>query len=181
MGWLQGLNELTPSEQYTAAAKTSSLESTSKSLAALSDVFKKDLKLPGMLSAPTLTPGDKSQIIQELQRHMGGMDKGDIVKNFLTTLAANNRLAILESVCANFATLMSAAKGEMDLVITSAQVRYSVYVVGQHLSSPWRQRLDQKTLQRLETAVSKSEYSQGKRLKVVSKVRLPLRICIEGH
>ena len=32
------------------------------------------------------------------------------------------------------------------------------------------QKLDQKTLQRLETAVAKSEYSQGKKLKVVSKV-----------
>lgn len=33
------------------------------------------------------------------------------------------------------------------------------------------QKLDNKTLQRLETAVAKSEYSQGKKLKVVTKVR----------
>lgn len=33
------------------------------------------------------------------------------------------------------------------------------------------QKLDPKTLQRLETAVAKSEYSQGKKLKVVPKVR----------
>ena len=32
------------------------------------------------------------------------------------------------------------------------------------------QKLDQKILQRLETAVAKSEYSQGQRLKVVTKV-----------
>ena len=32
------------------------------------------------------------------------------------------------------------------------------------------QKLDTKTLQRLETAVAKSEYSQGKKLKVVTKV-----------
>ena len=32
------------------------------------------------------------------------------------------------------------------------------------------QKLDPKTLQRLETAVAKSEYSQGKKLKVVPKV-----------
>lgn len=31
-------------------------------------------------------------------------------------------------------------------------------------------KLDTKTLQRLETAVSKSEYSQGKKLKVIPKV-----------
>ena len=34
------------------------------------------------------------------------------------------------------------------------------------------QKLDARTLQRLEAAVSKSEYSQGKKLKVVTKVRL---------
>ena len=33
------------------------------------------------------------------------------------------------------------------------------------------QKLDPKTLQRLETAVSKSEYSQGKKLKVIPKVK----------
>ena len=31
-------------------------------------------------------------------------------------------------------------------------------------------------LQRLESAVAKSEYSQGKKLKVVTKVSLPIRI-----
>ena len=108
--------------QYTAAVKTSALDSTSKSLAALSEVFKKDARLNSILAAPTLTPGDKSQIISELQKHMGGLDKGDTVKNFLQTLADNNRLNILEGVCENFTTLMVAARGEIDLVITSAQV-----------------------------------------------------------
>ncbi|KAL8926309.1 MAG: hypothetical protein Q9208_003031 [Pyrenodesmia sp. 3 TL-2023] len=135
-----------------AAAKTSSLDSTSKSLAALAEVFKKDTKLSGILTAPTLSPGDKSQIVQELQRHMGGVDKGETVKNFLKTLADNNRLGILQGVCEKFATLMGAARGEMDLTVTSAA------------------KLENKTLQRLETAVAKSEYSQGKKLKVVPKV-----------
>lgn len=34
----------------------------------------------------------------------------------------------------------------------------------------WSQKLDAKTIQRLETAIAKSEYSQGKKLKVVPKV-----------
>ncbi len=109
------------SKKYTAAAKTSALDSTSKALAALSEVFKKDAKLPIILTAPTLTPGDKSQIVQELQRHMGGVDKADTVKNFLKTLAENNRLGILQGVCEKFATLMGAARGEVDLTVTSAQ------------------------------------------------------------
>ncbi len=85
-------------------------------------MFKKDPKLPVILTAPTLTPGDKSQIVQELQRHMGGADKGDTVKNFLNTLAENNRLGILEGVCEKFSTLMGAYRGEVELTITSATV-----------------------------------------------------------
>ncbi|KAK4697134.1 hypothetical protein P7C71_g895, partial [Lecanoromycetidae sp. Uapishka_2] len=95
---LYGLDGTYASALYTAAVKTSALETTSKSLTALSEVFKKDSRLPSTLNAPTLTPGDKSQIVQELQRHMGGQDKGDTVKNFLQTLADNNRLGILQGV-----------------------------------------------------------------------------------
>ncbi|MCJ1432972.1 ATP synthase F0 subcomplex subunit OSCP atp5 [Xylographa pallens] len=138
--------------QYTAAAKTSALDSASKALATLSDVFKKDPKLAVILTAPSLSPGDKSQIIQELQRHTGGQDKGDIVKNFLQTLAEHNRLSLLEGVCEKFGTLMGASRGEVDLTVISAA------------------KLDDKTLKRLETAVGKSEYSQGKKLKVITKV-----------
>ena len=94
----------------------------SKSLAILSEVFKKDKQLPIILTAPTLSVGDKSQIVQELQRHMGGQDKADTVKNFLKTMADNNRLGILEGVCEKFTTLMGAARGEIDLTITSASV-----------------------------------------------------------
>ncbi|KAM0806332.1 ATP synthase subunit 5 [Usnea florida] len=149
---LYGLDGTYASALYTAAVKTSALETTSKSLAALADVFKKDPKLPVILTAPTLNSADKSQIIQELQRQMGVSDKGDTVKNFLKTLADNNRLGLLQGVCEKFTTLMGAARGEIDLTITSAS------------------KLDLKTLQRLETAVSKSEYSQGKKLKVIPKV-----------
>ena len=53
---------------------------------------------------------------------MGGVDGGATVRNFLKTLAENNRLGILESVCENFTVLMSAAKGEVEMVVTSAQV-----------------------------------------------------------
>ncbi|KAL9581231.1 MAG: hypothetical protein Q9212_004024 [Teloschistes hypoglaucus] len=149
---LFGLDGTYASALYTAAVKTSSLESTSKSLAALAEVFKKDTKLSVILSAPTLSLSDKSQIVQELQRHMGSVDKGETVKNFLKTLSDNNRLGILQDVCDKFGILMGAARGEIDLTVISAG------------------KLDGKTLQRLETAVAKSEYSQGKKLKVVPKV-----------
>ena len=72
---------------------------------------------------------------------------------FFATLADNNRLGVLEGVCEKFAVLMSAAKGEVEMTITSA--------------TP----LDQKVVRQLEQAVGKSRYvGQGKKLKVVPKV-----------
>ena len=108
--------------KYTAASKTSALDNTSRALSSLSEVLRKDAKLPTVLSAPSLTPEDKSQIIQELQKHTGGADKDNTVKNFLQTLADNNRLGILEGVCEKFTLLMGAAKGELEMIVTSAAV-----------------------------------------------------------
>lgn len=70
-----------------------------------------------------MSPSDKSQIVQELQRHMGNLEKGETVKQFLKTLSENNRLGILEGVCEKFAVLMGAAKGELEMVVQSASVR----------------------------------------------------------
>ena len=107
------------------------------------------------MSAPTLSASDKSQVVQELQKTMAVQDKDNTIKNFLQTLAENNRLSVLEGVCEKFSTLMSAARGEVEMTITSA--------------AP----LENKMVKQLETAVSKSQYiGQGQKLKVVPKVSL---------
>ena len=150
---LFGIDGTYASALYTAAAKTSSLEPTAKSLENLSNVFKKDPKLGEVLGAPTLSVSDKQQIVNELQKHIGTADKDGIVKNFLDTLAQNNRLGALQGVVEKFSELMSAYRGEVELTVTSA--------------AP----LDNRTLTRLESAVSKSQYvQQGQKLKVVPKV-----------
>lgn len=112
-------------EQYTASAKTGSLEQTSKALNALAEVFKKDAKLGPILHTPTLTAQDKSQIVQELQKLTG---KNELLGNFFSTLAENNRLGVLQGVCEKFETLMGAYRGEIELNITSAQVCVHVHV-----------------------------------------------------
>jgi F-type H+-transporting ATPase subunit O len=90
--------------------------------------------------------------VAELQKHTGG-SAPPVVKNFLDTLAANNRLGVLEGVCEKFGELISAHKGEVELFITSAQP------------------LDAKVLKQVESAVGKSQYvQQGQKVKVVSKV-----------
>ena len=109
-------------EQYTAAAKSNSLDSAAKALASLGQILKSDPKLGVILHAPTLSQQDKDGIIAELEKHTGGQDKAKIVVNFMQTLAENNRLGLLQGICEKFGQLMGAAKGEMDLIITSAQV-----------------------------------------------------------
>lgn len=137
--------------QYTAAVKSSTLDGVAKSMSALEAVYAKDPKLTTIMQAPTLSPGDKSQIIAELQKHAGAPT--DTVKNFLATLADYNRLGLLQGITQKFGLLMGASRGEVELTVTSA--------------SP----LDGKTLSRLETAVAKSQYvGQGKKLKVTNKV-----------
>jgi len=150
---LYGLGGTYASALYTAAVKTSSLDSVAKALNALNDVYQKDPKLATIMTAPTLSTEDKSSIIAELQKHTGGVDKNDTIKNFLTTLAENNRLSLLKGVCDKFGDLISASRGEVELTVTSAS------------------QLDAKTLSRLESAVAKSQYvGQGKKLKVTNKV-----------
>jgi len=149
---LYGVDGTYATALYTAAAKTSALDPTAKAISALSTIFKNDPKLPSILSAPRLSDSDKSQIVAELQKHTGSGAPA-VVKTFLTTLAENNRLGVLEGVCEKFGQLISAHKGELELLVTSAQA------------------LDGKVLKQLETAVSKSQYvEQGQKLKVVSKV-----------
>lgn len=102
--------------------KSQSLESVAKALSALNEIYASDPKLSQIMLAPTLTAADKSAIVTELQKHTGGQDKANTVKNFLDTLAENNRLGLLQGVCSKFGDLMSAARGEVELTVTSASV-----------------------------------------------------------
>ncbi|KAF2862544.1 F1 complex, OSCP/delta subunit of ATPase [Piedraia hortae CBS 480.64] len=135
-----------------------SLDSVSRAMESLSKTFKGDANLESVLSSPDLSTGDKDKMIAELQKFINVQDKDNTVKNFLETLAEHNRLGALKGVCEQFATLMSAARGEVEMTITSA--------------SP----LDAKIVKQLESAVSKSKYvGQGKKLKVISKVNPDIR------
>jgi F-type H+-transporting ATPase subunit O len=100
--------------------KTSSLEPTAKAIASLGNLVEKDAKLATILEAPTLTPADRSAIVAELQKASGA--SGETVNNFLSTLAENNRLALLPDITAKFNELIRAARGEVEVTVTSAQV-----------------------------------------------------------
>jgi len=107
--------------QYTAAVKTSTLDPTAKGIASLASLIEKDPKLVQILAAPTLSGADKSAVVAELVK--AANIQGETVKNFLDTLAVNNRLSLIPGVVTKFAELISAARGEVEMTVTSAQVR----------------------------------------------------------
>ncbi|TDZ34723.1 ATP synthase subunit 5 [Colletotrichum spinosum] len=151
-----GLDGTYATALYTAAVKTSTLDPTAKALSTLEAIVAKDAKLATVLSAPTLSAADKDAIVAELTKQAGANSQ-DTVKNFLGALAENNRLGLLPGVLTKFGEIMSAARGEIELIVTSAT------------------QLDNKTLNRLESAITKSSYvGQGKKLKVTNQVRPPL-------
>ncbi|CAK7197708.1 ATP synthase F0 subcomplex subunit OSCP atp5 [Sporothrix eucalyptigena] len=149
---LFGLDGTYATALYTAAVKTSTLDPTAKTLAALSALLSKDAKLGSILATPTLSSADKSAVVAELLKSTNSTSQ-PTVSHFLQTLAENNRLGLLGDISAKFSELIRAANGEVEMVVTSAQA------------------LDSKTLGRLETAIAKSAFvGQGKKLKVTNKV-----------
>ncbi|KAI9669978.1 MAG: ATP synthase F0 subcomplex subunit OSCP atp5 [Alyxoria varia] len=151
---LFGVDGTYASALYTAAVKQSSLEPTGRALQNLSNTFAKDPKLSSIVAAPSLSDGDKSQLVSELHKASGAPSSDQTLKNFLSTLASNNRLGALRGVCDKFGELMSAHRGEVEMKVTSA--------------AP----LDAKVIRQLEGTVGKSQYvGQGQKLKVVANVR----------
>lgn len=61
----------------------------------------------------------------ELVKQAGA--SGPTLKNFLDTLAENNRLGLLDGVIQKFGQIVSAARGEVEMTVTSAQVRFQFF------------------------------------------------------
>lgn len=138
--------------KYTAAVKTSTLDPTAKTLSALTALLSKDAKLGSILATPTLSSADKGAVVAELLKATNSASQ-PTVSHFLQTLAENNRLGLLGDVATKFGELIRAANGEVEMIVTSAQ------------------SLDNRTLNRLESAIAKSAFvGQGKKLKVTNKV-----------
>lgn len=116
---LFGVDGTYASALYSASVKSGSLDSVSNALQKLQSTLKSDSKVATLISNPTLNNADKNTIVEVLAKSVGG-DKS--ITNLLKVMAENNRLGMLPAVGEAFASLISAQKGETDVVITSAQV-----------------------------------------------------------
>ena len=116
---LFGVDGTYASALYSASIKSGNLDSVSSALQKIQSTLKTDSKVSTLISNPTLNNADKSVIVEVLAKAVGG-DKS--ITNLLKVMAENNRLGMLPAVSEAFASLISAQKGETDVVITSAQV-----------------------------------------------------------
>jgi F-type H+-transporting ATPase subunit O len=72
---------------------------------------------------PALSHKEKGDVVQLLtQTGGGGAEATKAVKNLLEVMSENGRLGMLDGVVAAFEKIMRAHKGEVDVVVTSAQV-----------------------------------------------------------
>lgn len=94
----------------------------------------------------------------------GGQDAAKGVKNLLEVMSENGRLGQLNGVVSAFEKIMRAHKGEVDVIVTSAQP------------------LEANVLRRLEQSISKSPLiSKGQRVKMQNKVHFLLGGITEIH
>jgi F-type H+-transporting ATPase subunit O len=97
---------------------------------------------------PTLSSMERDSAISSAV----GSSASPILLNLLTVLSENGRLSSAQKVFADFNSLMAAYRGELEVIVTSAEA------------------LDSKAMSRLEKALKGSSVAEGKTLKIVNKV-----------
>ncbi|ORY24299.1 OSCP/delta subunit of ATPase [Naematelia encephala] len=147
------LNSLTgtyATSTYLAALKRSEkdLDTLSKDIDAFDKKIKEDPQVAAFIDNPTLSQGERQAAISSV------VPKGasPILLNLLNVLSENGRLAAAPKVFADFNTLMSAYRGELEVIVTSAEP------------------LDSKAMARLDKALKATQIAQGKTLKITNKV-----------
>lgn len=148
---LFGLDGTYATALFTAASKTTSIESAASSLNALKETVSKDAKLATILENPALSAEDRAVVADTLSKKVN-LDQS--VQNLLKVLAENNRLSLLPDVSAQFSKLTDAYNGLIQATVTTAQP------------------LDSKLFKRVEKALAASSLvGKGKTLKLENVVK----------
>ncbi|GAA5826391.1 hypothetical protein JCM11251_002347 [Rhodosporidiobolus azoricus] len=138
---------------FTAAAKKDALSQVEADLKGVKSVSGEST-VRDFLANPVLSNADKTSGINALLSKSSPKGASDLTKNLFAVLAENGRLYETEKVIENFLEIMSAHRGEVKVIITSAQP------------------LEKDILSRLETALKASKVaSSGKTLTFENKVQ----------
>ncbi|CCE62826.1 hypothetical protein TPHA_0D01870 [Tetrapisispora phaffii CBS 4417] len=150
---LFGLDGTYATALFTASAKATSVEDASTSLSKLSEVIKSDENLTkDILDNPALSSQQREIVVEQLVKLTNVNDAS--VKNLLSLLAENNRLALLPKISKQFQTLVDAHNGLVQGFVTTAQP------------------LDAKNFKRIEKSLTQSALvGKGKTLKLINLVK----------
>ncbi|CAD6568506.1 MAG: ATP synthase F0 subcomplex subunit OSCP atp5 [Tremellales sp. Tagirdzhanova-0007] len=147
------LNTLTgtyATSTYMAALKKSSkdLEGLARDIEAFDKKIKDDPKIASFIQNPTLSASERDTALR------GVIPSGSspILLNLLSVLSENGRLSSAPKVFQDFHSLMAAYRGELEVVVTSAEP------------------LDSKAMGRLDKALKATQAAEGKTLKIVNRV-----------
>ena len=100
---------------------------------------------------PTLSASERSKVLKSLVPKSAS----PMLLNLLEVLSENGRLGSAAKVFADFSTLMSAYRGEVEVTVTSAE------------------RLESSAMSRIEKALKGTEAAKGKTLKLTNRVSQP--------
>jgi len=103
---------------YSAATKEKKLDIVEKDIKDIQGLLKKDLKLAEFMGNPTIKRNQKRDI---LSTALAKKNYSNITVNLFGALADNGRLNKLNSVFATFEKLMSAHRGEVQCMVTTAK------------------------------------------------------------
>ncbi|EIW73570.1 hypothetical protein TREMEDRAFT_37392 [Tremella mesenterica DSM 1558] len=148
------LNSLTgtyATSTYLAAIRksTQELEKLAKDIEAFEKKLAGDAKVAAFMENPTLSASDRAKVLPTLVPS----GSSPILLNLLGVLSENGRLTSATKVFQDFQSLMSAYRGELEVVVTSAEP------------------LDSKTMSRLDKALKDTQAAKGKILKITNKVQ----------
>eukprot|EP00045_Choanoeca_perplexa_P022825 m.10988 g.10988 ORF g.10988 m.10988 type:complete len:214 (-) comp9733_c0_seq1:56-697(-) len=102
---------------YSAASKKQALDKVEKELTQVANLVGESQQFADFLKNPVLSRQEKSSIVQDIMKQQ---KVSDTTVNFFGALAENNRLANTMEVIDAFKQLMSATRGEVACVVTSA-------------------------------------------------------------
>ncbi|GAA6004316.1 F1F0 ATP synthase subunit 5 [Rhodotorula paludigena] len=117
---IQGLAGKYAGALFTAAAKNNALQAVETDLKGVQSTVGKDAKIHEFLSNPVLSAADKSAGIDALLKAASPKGASDLTRNLFQVLSENGRLYETDKVVEGFLEIMSAHRGEVKVVITSA-------------------------------------------------------------
>lgn len=134
---------------YSAASKKKELEKVETDLRGLKELISKDTGVQSFFNSPQVSSDVKKRGLETIVK---SKNFGGTVANLLTVLSENGRLKDTPKVIDSFEQIMSAHRGEVQGIITSAQP------------------LEAKVRSQLEASIKKNFIKSGQKLILVSKV-----------